>query len=161
MRGAPEPTVQLHWMSLSVLNCTQLQVSCAWTSLIDCFCAVLQRGGADICIKEPLMFFSCWPKKTQQCYPLCFFSWRPIKNSVTPYVFIMTTNKKRQFFIGRLLLVVFYYPLCFFSWRPIKNNCFLLVVMKNNCFLWSFFFFFFFFMVLMLFSHDDWWKTTV
>jgi hypothetical protein len=40
----------------------------------------------------PLYFI--WQR--QQCYPLCFFPWRPIKNnSVTPYVF---------------------------SWRPIKNN---------------------------------------
>ena len=45
-------------------------------------------------------------------FPLCFFSWRPIKNdSVTPYVFFMTTDKKQQC-----------YPWCFFSWRPIKNN---------------------------------------
>ena len=58
------------------------------------------------------MFFFMTTNKKQQCYPLCFFSWRPIKNdSVTPYVFFMTTNKKRQC-----------YPLCFFSWRPIKNN---------------------------------------
>ena len=51
----------------------------------------------------PHVFFMTTNKK-QQCYPLCFFSWRPIKNdSVTPYVFFMTTNKKQQC-----------YPLCFF-----------------------------------------------
>ena len=45
-------------------------------------------------------------------FPLGFFSWRPIKyDSVTPYGFFMTTDKKQQC-----------YPLCFFSWRPIKNN---------------------------------------
>ena len=58
------------------------------------------------------MFFFMTTNKKQQCYPLWFFSWRPIKNnSVTPYVFFMTTNKKQRC-----------YPLCFFSWRPIKNN---------------------------------------
>ena len=45
-------------------------------------------------------------------FPLCFFSWRPIKNDcVTPYGFFMTTEKKRQC-----------YPLFFFLWQPIKNN---------------------------------------
>ena len=36
----------------------------------------------------PFMFFFMTTNKKRQCYPLCFFSWRPIKNySVTPYVF--------------------------------------------------------------------------
>ena len=31
--------------------------------------------------------------KTQQCYPLCFFSWRPIKNDiVTPYILFDKDN---------------------------------------------------------------------
>ena len=56
--------------------------------------------------------------------PLMFFSWRPIKNdSVTPYVFFMTTNKKRQcyplYFIWQRQQC---YPLWFFSWRPKKND---------------------------------------
>ena len=55
-------------------------------------------------IKTPLMFFFMTADKTHECFPLCFFSWRPIKNnSVTPYVFFMTTNKKQQC-----------YPLCSF-----------------------------------------------
>ena len=36
----------------------------------------------------PLMFFFMTTNKKHQCYPFCFFSWRPIKNnSVTPCVF--------------------------------------------------------------------------
>ena len=51
-------------------------------------------------------------KKKWKCYPLCFFSRRPIKNnSVTPYVSLMITNKKQQFYTHVL-----------FSWPPIKNN---------------------------------------
>ena len=51
-------------------------------------------------------------KKKWKCYPLCFFSRRPIKNnSVTPYVSLMITNKKQQFYTHVL-----------FSWTPIKNN---------------------------------------
>ena len=83
--------------------------------------------------------------KKQQCYPLCFFSWRPIKNeSVTPYVFFMTTKEKQQC-----------YPLCFFSWRPIKKQqCYPLCffswwLMKNNSFTPHGFF------------HDDQRKTTM
>ena len=50
-------------------------------------------------------------------FPLCFFSWRPIKNdSVTPYVFFMTTDKKLQC-----------YPLCFI-W--LKRQCY------PSCFIW-------------------------
>ena len=57
-------------------------------------------------------------------FPLRIFSWRPIKyDSVTPYGFFMTTDKKRQcyplYFIWQRQQC---YPLCFFSWRPIKNN---------------------------------------
>ena len=58
------------------------------------------------------MFFFMTTNKKRQCYPLCFFSSRPIKNdTVTPCVLFMTTNEKQQC-----------YPLCFFPCRPIKNN---------------------------------------
>ena len=88
----------------------------------------------------PLMFFFMTTNKKRQCYPLCFFSWRPIKNdSVTPCVFFhddqrkttvlplmflfMTTNK-----ITTVLPLMFHLkkttvlPLMFCSWRPIKND---------------------------------------
>ena len=111
----------------------------------------------------PLVFFfmtankkrHCYPLyfiwQRQQCYPLCFFSWRPIKNnsdtpyvsfnkndsvthygffhddqrkttvsppmfylinidSVIPYVYFMTADKKRQL------------PLMFFPCWPIKTR---------------------------------------
>ena len=69
------------------------------------------------------MLFFMTTNKKQQCYPLCIFSWRPIKNiSVTPYFFFMTTNKKQQCyplcFIWQRQQC---YLLCFFSWLPIKN----------------------------------------
>ena len=100
----------------------------------------------------PLMYFFMTTNKKQQCYPLCFFSWRPIKNdsvtpcgffhddqrkttvlppmfylinidSVTPYVYFMTADKKRQCyplcFIWQRQQC---YPLCFFSRRPIKDD---------------------------------------
>ena len=58
------------------------------------------------------MFSFMTTNKKQQCYALCFFSWRPIKNnSVTPYVFFHDDHKKQQC-----------YPLWFFSWWPKKNN---------------------------------------
>ena len=68
----------------------------------------------------PFRFIFMSTDEKQQCYPLCFindhplhlFPWRPIKNdSVTPYVLLMITNKKRQF-----------YPYVLFSRRPIKND---------------------------------------
>ena len=41
------------------------------------------------------MFFFMTTNKKQQCYPLCFLSWRPIKNnSVTPYVFFHDDQRK-------------------------------------------------------------------
>ena len=121
----------------------------------------------------PLVFFFMTTNKKQQRYPLCFFSWRPIKNdSVTPYVsfhddqssikriyktlkcmcvsiislmfFIMRTNIKRQC-----------YPLCFFSWRPIKNDSVTPYVffdkkpIKNDS------------VTPYVFFHDDQYKTTV
>ena len=72
------------------------------------------------------MFFFMRTEKKLQCYPLCFFSWWPIKNhSVTLYVFFMTTAKKRQcyplcFFQDDRKKMSF--PLCFFSWGPKKTT---------------------------------------
>ena len=41
------------------------------------------------------MFFFVMTNTKQQCYPLCFFSWRPIKNySVTPYGFFHEDQRK-------------------------------------------------------------------
>ena len=41
----------------------------------------------------PLVFFFMTTNKKPQCYPLCFFSWRPIKNnSVTPYILFDKDN---------------------------------------------------------------------
>ena len=94
------------------------------------------------------MFFFMTTNKKRQCYPLCFFSWRPIKNdSVTPCgffhddqlkttvlplkFFFMTTYKKRLiFYLTKttvLPLMLFFmktnkkqqcYHLWFLSWRP-------------------------------------------
>ena len=84
--------------------------------------------------------------KKWQCYPICFFSRRPIKNnSVTPYVSLMITNKK-QFYTH----VLFSWPpiknnsvtpYVLFSWPPIKNNSVTPYVLfswppiKNDCFM--------------------------
>ena len=69
------------------------------------------------------MFFFMTSNKKQQCYPLCFFSWRPKKNdSVTPYVFFQDNQWKIT-----VLPIIFYLTKttvkkCFFSWWPKKNN---------------------------------------
>ena len=91
----------------------------------------------------PLMFFFMTTNKKQQRYPLCFFSWRPIKNdSVTPYALfhddwwkttvlpLIFYSTRTIFFSIMSIMFLFMttnkkqqcYPLCFFSWRPIKNN---------------------------------------
>ena len=44
-------------------------------------------------------------------FPLCLFSWQPIKTTVLPLMFFFLWPIKNDS-----------YPLCFFSWRPIKNN---------------------------------------
>ena len=84
------------------------------------------------------MFFFMMTKEKQQCHPLCFFSWRPIKNNgVTAMFFFMTTNKKRV-----LPLVFFFmttkekqqcYPQCFVSWRPIKNDLYF-IWQRQQCY---------------------------
>ena len=105
--------------------------------------------------RQCLPLYFIWQR--QQCYPLCFSSWRPIKNnSVTPWVFFhddqskttelplvfsfLTTNKIRHcyplYFIWQRQQC---YPLCFSSWRQIKNN------IVTPC----------------VFFHDDQSKTTV
>ena len=52
-----------------------------------------------------------------------FFMTTKKYDSVTPYGFFMTTDKKRQYYS---LYFIWQrqqcYPLCFSSWRPIKNN---------------------------------------
>jgi hypothetical protein len=84
------------------------------------------------------MFFFMTTNKKKLCCPLCFFSWRPIKNdSVTPYVFFhddqskttvlplmfffMTTKEKQQC-----------YPLRYFSWRRKKDNSVTLYVLFDK-----------------------------
>ena len=53
------------------------------------------------------MFFFMTTNKKQQCYPLCFFSWRPIKNySVTPFVFLHDDQRK----------TCFMFEICFIWW---------------------------------------------
>ena len=64
----------------------------------------------------PLMFFFLTTNKKQQCYPLCFLSWRPIKNSsLTPYVFFHDDQRKTS--VTPYVLFDKYrqcYPFCFF-----------------------------------------------
>ena len=58
--------------------------------------------------------------KKRQCYPLCFFSWRPKKNnSVTPHVSFGENDSVTPCFIRYISTVL---PLMGFSWRQIKND---------------------------------------
>ena len=84
----------------------------------------------------PYVFFHDDQSEKQQCYPLCFFSWRPKKNdSVTPHV----SFDKNDSITPYVLMDKYWqcYPLCFFLWRPIKNKCYPLCFfswrpIKNN-----------------------------
>ena len=103
----------------------------------------------------PLMYFFMTTNKKrlifyltrQQCYPLCFFSWRPIKNnSVTPYVFFhddqlkttvlplmvffMTTNKKR--FIFYLTKTTVLPSMLFFMTTNQKQQCYSLCFFHDD-----------------------------
>ena len=57
-------------------------------------------------------FFFMTTDKKRQCYPLCLFSWRPIKTTVLHLMFFPCWPIKND--SGT--------PYVFFPWRQIKNN---------------------------------------
>ena len=100
------------------------------------------------------MIFFMMTNKKQQYYPLCFFSWRPIKNnSVTPYGFLHDDQRKTTVLplifhlIKTTVLPLMFHlikttvSLCFFSWRLIKNDSYLIFYLTKTTVLPLMFFF--------------------
>ena len=90
----------------------------------------------------PLYFI--WQR--QQCYPLCFFSWRPIKNNCYPLWFFSWLPKKNSnvtpnVAFDKIDSVTPYV----FPWRQIKNNSvtpyvfFMTINKKQQCYPLCFF----------------------